>query len=354
MSLATSEVSKGVVAKGTIHGRSGMQCGWIFITWYPYCRRSDALGAKLNARSYLIHYLRFKDPRVAPIKYLLQAVKTAQVLLKHCPKGVLVATPPVVAPLVVWLGSVLLRYQFVVDAHSGAFQHSRWSWALPLQRFLSKRASLTLVTNEHMATQVRAWGARVHLVQDLALELDTQGPAVTQERFHVVFICTYSGDEPIESVKEAARCLPEIDFSFTGDPSYAAPGFKQGLSSNVHLKGFMRDEDYLSLLRGADAVLVLTRENHTMQRGGYEAMALEKPLVTSRWPLLQEVFSKGTEHVDNSPQEIVAAIQRIRRDPSEYRVKMAQLRKERAAVSELQLSVLRAVTQSTVLEDTGA
>ena len=354
MSTAPSAVSAGAVAERSTRGRSGKQREWIFITWYPYCRRSDALGAQLNARSYLIHYFRFKDPRVAPMKYLLQALKTGQVLLKHRPGGVLVATPPVVAPLVIWLGSIFLRYRIVIDAHSGAFQHSRWNWALPLQRFLSRRASLTLVTNEHMAAQVRSWGAQAHLVQDLALDLNTRGPAVTRERFHVVYICTYSSDEPIEAVKEAARCLPDVDFSITGDPSYAASGFRQGLTSNVHLKGFMRDEDYLELLRGADAILVLTKENHTMQRGGYEAMALEKPLVTSRWPLLEEVFSKGTEHVDNSPKEIVAALQRIRLDPAGYRVRMAQLKKERAAVSEKQLSVLRVVTQSTLLEDTRA
>jgi len=354
MSTAPSATSAEAIAQNSTRRRSSSRGEWIFITWYPYCRRSDALGAKLNARSYLIHYFRFKDPRVAPVKYLLQTLKTGQVLLKHRPGGVLVATPPVVAPLIIWLGSILLRYRFVIDAHSGVFQHSRWSWALPLQKFLSKRASLTLVTNEHMAAQVRGWGARAHLVQDLALDLNTRGPAVTRERFHVVYICTYSGDEPIEAVKEAARILPGVDFSFTGDPSYAASGFRRGLPTNVHLKGFMRDEDYLALLRGADAILVLTKENHTMQRGGYEAMALEKPLVTSRWPLLEEVFCKGTEHVDNSPREIVAAIERIRRDPAGYRARMAQLKKERAAVSEKQLSVLRVVTQSTLPEDTGA
>ena len=321
---------------------------WIFVTWYPYCRRSDALGAKLRAPSYLIHYLRFKDPRVAPVKYVLQTVKTCWVLLKERPKGVLVASPPVVAPLVVWFGSLIFRYKYVVDAHSGTFQHTRWSWSLPLQKFLARRASATLVTNEHMAEQVRGWGARAHLVQDLALNLNPHGPAATRGEFHVVFICTFSVDEPVDAVVEAARMLPDVAFSFTGDPSYAAREFKMQLPPNVHLTGFIPDDDYLALLRGADAILVLTKEDHTMQRGGYEAMALEKPLITSRWPLLQQVFSKGTVHVNNSAQEIVGAVQRIRDNPKLYRQSMAVLRSERASISEAQIEGLRHLCMNSV------
>src|SRR2546426_11475183 len=112
---------------------------WVFITWYPYCRRSDSLGQQLGAPSYLVHYLRFKTPVLAPFKYVLQTLKTAWILLRERPDGVLVANPPVVAPLVIWLGSLLLRYRFIVDSHSGAFQHARWSWSLPLQRFLARQ-----------------------------------------------------------------------------------------------------------------------------------------------------------------------------------------------------------------------
>src|SRR3989442_1114157 len=80
---------------------------WVFITWYPYCRRSDALGQQLGAPSYLVHYLRFKTPILAPFKYVLQTLKTAWILLRARPDGVLVANPPAVAPLCTWLASRL-------------------------------------------------------------------------------------------------------------------------------------------------------------------------------------------------------------------------------------------------------
>jgi glycosyltransferase involved in cell wall biosynthesis len=319
---------------------------WIFITWYPYCRRSDALGEQLGARSYLVHYLRFKAPLLAPVKYVLQTFKTAWILLREMPQGVLVANPPVVAPLVIWLGSVVLGYRFILDAHSGAFQHARWSWTLPLQRFLSRRAVTTIVTNESMAETVRAWGGECILVQDLALDLHLDGPALRRDRFHVVFICTHSVDEPVPEVVRAARMLGDVDFSFTGDPSYAPRGFRDSLPENITLTGFMPDSEYLALLRGADAILVLTSEDNTMQRGGYEAMALEKPLITSDWPLLRRVFASGTVHVDNSAEGIVEAIRTVRTSAGEFRKGMETQRRIRAEISGKQVALLRQSCES--------
>jgi glycosyltransferase involved in cell wall biosynthesis len=316
---------------------------WVFITWYPYCRRSDALSEQIGARSYLVHYLRFKVPILAPVKYVPQTLKTLQILLRERPSVVLVANPPVMAPLLVWFVSWLLRCRFVLDVHSGAFQHARWSWSLPLQRFLARRALATVVTNDHMASLVRSWGAKPLLVQDIALDLAPSGPSSRNGDFHAVFICTHSVDEPVAAVVEAARRLPQIAFSFTGDPAYAPKGFRETLPGNVRLTGFTPDAEYLALLRGADVILALTQEDHTMQRGAYEAMALEKPLVTSNWGLLRQVFSRGTVHVDNTPQAITSALETIRAHPDRFRREMAELKGERREVSAAQVATLARV-----------
>jgi glycosyltransferase involved in cell wall biosynthesis len=146
--------------------------------------------------------------------------------------------------------------------------------------------------------------------------------------------------EPVDEVVEAARRMPEVLFSLSGDPRYARKGLKNSLPPNVLLTGFLPDSRYLALLRGADAILVLTRDDNTMQRGAYEAITLEKPLITSRWPLLQEVFCRGTIHVNNSATEIVSAVENIRTHPLEYQREMAKLRTERAIVSAAQVASL--------------
>jgi glycosyltransferase involved in cell wall biosynthesis len=251
----------------------------------------------------------------------------------------------VVAPGVIWLASKLLGYKFVIDAHSGVFHHLRWIWSAPIQRFLGRRAEATIVTNSHMADIVQSWGGEARIVQDISLNLDPSGPAERKSKFHVVYICTYSVDEPVEEVVEAARRMPDVLFSLSGDPSYARRGFKSSLPPNVQLAGFLPDSAYLALLRGADAILVLTRDDNTMQRGAYEAMALEKPLITSRWPLLQEVFYRGTVHVNNSATEIVGAVDNLRSHLLEYQREMAKLRTERALVSAAQVASLEKLCQ---------
>ena len=183
------------------------------------------------------------------------------------------------------------------------------------------------------------------MVQDLALDLDPTGVRIRRGDFHIVFVCTYSVDEPVEAVLEAARRLPEVQFSFTGDPSYAPRGFRDKVPSNVYLTGFIPDADYLALLRGADAILVLTREDHTMQRGGYEAVSLGRPLITSDWPLLREVFSRGTVHVDNSPDSIAEAVRRIKESPEIFKRDMTELKQARAVVAASQVGKLRRLCQ---------
>jgi len=82
-----------------------------------------------------------------------------------------------------------------------------------------------------------------------------------------------------------------------------------------------------------------------MQRGGYEAVALEKPLITSQWPLLREVFSRGTIHVDNSAESITAAVRQIQANLEAFREEMGKLRRARALVSAAQVGALRRICQ---------
>jgi hypothetical protein len=65
-----------------------------------------------------------------------------------------------------------------------------------------------------------------------------------------------------------------------------------------------------------------------MQRGAYEAMALEKPLITSNWPLLRQTLNKGTIHVENTASAIAAGIELAIRDHKRLGIEMKELRHE--------------------------
>jgi glycosyltransferase involved in cell wall biosynthesis len=319
----------------------------LFITWYPSCRRSDALAAALGGKSYLIHYGDFKRPIIAPFKYCLQTLVTLYQLCRERPSLVIVASPPVFAILPVWIYCRLARVQYVVDAHTGVFDDARWKWLGSLSRFLSKQAAATIVTNDFLKGLVERWGARAVIVGDVPVDF----PALTMDLgagFHVVVVNTFSQDEPLDAVLSAAAMLPQVRFHVTGNPRHARQTWSATASENVRFTGWLSESEYASLLRGADVIMCLTTRDHTMQRGAYEAMALAKPLITSNWRLLRETFHAGTLHVDNTPKDIAAAVMASRVRAHELAEAMTNLRQQRQGIFEEALCVLRETVASPV------
>lgn len=312
-----------------------------FVTWMSHCRRSDGLAAALGAQSHLVSHLGFQRPATAPLRYLMDALATVRILARSRPEAVLVASPPFVAPLVVWAYAALRRIPFVIDAHTGVFDDPRWRWSLPVSRFLSRRAAATVVTSEHLRRQVEAWGARAVVVGDVPMPMPPVAPAELGPGFHVAVVCSFGKDEPVAAVLEAARGLDGIRLHVTGRASRADPALVASAPPNVRFTGFMPDDGFVALMRAADAVLVLTTRDHTMQRGAYEAVALAKPLITSDWPILRETFSRGTIHVDNSPGAIRAALIEMRDRHPEMRTEAEALRAHRLQVLEGRVADLR-------------
>lgn len=322
-----------------------------FITWYPSCRRSDALAKAFGGVSHLIHYLEFKQPLYAPFKYVLQTVATWRHLRRDKPELILVAAPPVFAVLAVWCYARLFSIPYVVDAHTGVFDDPRWRWASGLSRFFSRQAVATVVTNVYLKRQVESWGARALIIGDVPVDFAGVKPSDLGPGFHAVVINTYSQDEPLDEILAAAKALPDCRFHVTGNPRHARTNLSETVPTNARLTGWLSEESYAGLLLAADVIVCLTTHNHTMQRGGYEAMALEKPLITSNWELLRETFSSGTIHVDNTAAEIARAITRVRAEQRELAAGMGSLRRERMKIF---LANLRSLQNLLAVHDTAA
>jgi len=311
-----------------------------FITWYPYCRRSDTIAEFLDGSSHLIHYLSFKRPLQAPAKYVLQSVATLRTLSRDRPELVLVAVPPIFAAIPVWMYTRRTRTRFVIDAHTGIFEHARWRWLLPMTRALFRRADAVVVTGQHLQGVVESWGARATVIGDVPVHFPEGRAPAECGAPRIVVVNTFSLDEPVGELLSAAASLPDVRFFVTGDCRHARAEWLKSAPDNVTFTGFIPEEDYAGLLRAADAIVVLTTHDHTMQRGAYEALALGKPLVTSDWGLLRETFSRGTVHVANTAEAIADGIRRVLADAKHLAVEMQILRHEREALFSTRLDDL--------------
>jgi glycosyltransferase involved in cell wall biosynthesis len=265
-------------------------------------------------------------PATVWLKYLGQTLSTWKVLAHERPDAVFVMTPPPVAIIAVSLYCAVGRIPFVIDAHTGAF-HERWRLFQRLQFWLARRATATIVSNDHLGELVRANGGRAITVPDVPIEFDSvgSGPADLND-FTVVCVTSFDRDEPITSMVEAARRLPNVRFLMTGNASKGARLMPAVMPPNLRLTGFLDTSVYGGLLRNAGVVIALTTVEHTMQRGAYEAIYQGTPVIVSDNRLLRQSFDEGAVYVDNSPDAIVTAVQRIRDSSAEYRAAASRLR----------------------------
>lgn len=302
----------------------------LFLAWGPpsHTPRSHLLAKQLGIPLMRVHVLKHRW-YLAPLRYPLQAIQTFIVLARRQPQVVFVQNPPIFAALMAYLHCCLFGGQFIIDSHTDALLASIWEWSLPLHRFLSRRATATIVTNEFLSEMVSGWGARSLIIRDVPSNFPVGRSAHLEHDFNVVMVNTYSPDEPLDSVLEAAAALPEVGFYITGDPARAHKPLPTDLPPNVHLTGYLSEEDYYGLLRSAQVVMCLTTVDHTMQRGACEAVWLEKPIITSDWPLLQEFFHKGTIHVDNTAEGIRQAALHMQSEHSRLAAEIKELQAER-------------------------
>jgi glycosyltransferase involved in cell wall biosynthesis len=215
--------------------------------------------------------------------------------------------------------------ELVIDSHTGAFD-GPWARLLWLHRFLSRRATATLVTNEPLRARVAAWGARALILEDRVPDLQP-APAPVNERFSVVLVSSFAADEPLAEVLAAAAELPAYRFFVTGRAPAHCAALLAEAPANVTFTGFVPRADYVALLNRVDAVMVLVKRDLTLLCGAYEAVAVEQSLITSDWPVLRNYFDRGALYVDNSPAQIRDAVREAERRKDELREGIRQLKR---------------------------
>jgi glycosyltransferase involved in cell wall biosynthesis len=300
-----------------------------YISWAPHCSRSDHTARELGGTSHMVYWGWLGSrPSTVLLKYLGQTFATWRIIAREKPEAVFVMSPPPVAVAAVYLACAVRRIPFVVDAHSGAFQHPRWRRFQALQFGLCRRAATTIVTSEHLAELVRGHGGHATVVPDVPVTFGELSPdgGTEEKAFTVVCVTSFDRDEPIEVMVEAARRLPDVPFLMTGRP--LTPARLRGLNPppNLTLTGFLDTAAFGRLIREAGVVVTLTTDDHTMQRGAWEAIYQGTPVIVSDFPILREAFDEGAIHVDNSPAALVDAVTSVKADREPYRRGAARLR----------------------------
>lgn len=299
----------------------------VWITWEHHRRTvelSIALGISL--KEFILAGRR-------TIKHPLLIFRTAGFLLTRRPDIVIIQCPSIVLGMLALGLKSILKYQLVSDCHNEAVIPSnyRCQWYQWMIRCIHRRSDMCIVTNEQLKKTVEKNGGKAMILPDNVpgWNLNNHEPDKRTDNNAIIFICTFSPDEPY---REAFRAFRKVNPSYkvfvTGNHKKAEPQSLKDLSENVKLTGFLSEPDYIKLISEATVLMDLTLREDCLVCGAYEAVALGKPLITSDTKALRNYFYKGTVYSKPDARSLSDSINEAIMKRKELAQQMSELKDE--------------------------
>lgn len=290
-----------------------------FLAWKPFCARSHNLAQHFNAQIVYIHpFSSDGKPVLAVIRYFLSFFITVLTLFRSKPAVVFTLNQPIFLLSAVYIYAKMTGACYILDSHSAPFNNPILAWLRPLYKFFARHAAININTNMAHQSLIRTWGGKSFVIGDVPIDFIGPYPVKKLEPKSIAVVVSYMFDEPIEEIFDAARMLPDVTFYMTGNHKKAKKELLKKAPNNIQFQGFMDRDDYLGLLLSAKGVMALTTRDFTMQMGAYEALSLERPIITSDWPILRNSFGPAALYTDNSPDSIRNCINELLENTDKY------------------------------------
>lgn len=315
-----------------------------FLAWTREDSRSRSLAQALGGEFRTFYDLQIHSRWLVPLRYVLSALRTTAYLVTRRPRAVVIQSPPVPAAALVTAWGRVTGTPVVLDTHPASFERTDYHALMrPLLRRIVPRAAGCIVTTPRLGEQVTRWGGRPVVVHEAPMAWsDRMQPRDCSGDRSVLFIGTFAPDEPLTAVLDAARRRPDVTFQITGDERRLAPEVRRAAPENVRWVGYLRGEDYIRALAGADVVLSLTQRLDSVQRSAYEAVDALRPLVLSDWPHMRPLFPNAV-FVQNTGEAIAAGVADALDRCAELSARAVDARQEQWGRWERQLRDLGAV-----------
>lgn len=283
----------------------------VWITWEDH-RRSKELANAFSAS-----YILFESNRDRLARYIILAFKTIMFLTKNKPRVVFCQNPSIVLASLLCVLKSIFRYQLIVDRHSNFKFHTLQSkhpiWILfhALSNYSLRKANITIITNQYLKEFVELKGGIACVLPDKLPDMKFAHEHRLSDGFNITFISTFSDDEPIFEVVEAAKLLGEDFRVFItgGHRKYKKIDELNAVKpANAILTGFLPEEKYQEQLASSDLIIIITTFEYTLTCGAYEAVTLEKPMLLGQTKTIQDYFNKGALYTSLAPKDLAENI----------------------------------------------
>lgn len=267
-------------------------------------------------------------------RYLVSALQSRKIIGTLRPdQSALFMLPPAPLALIARLTRGRHHVRNVYDLHTGFFYDPKWQWASSWTLRLL-RGSTAIVTNANLARICDHAGVSALVLHDV-LRRHEKHPNPSA---FIVCPVSYSNDEPIDRILEAAGNLPLSRWLLTGR---APDSVRAKAPENVTFSGFLSDSEYDEALARAALVVALTNRRDTMQRAGYEAIMRGVPVVTSDFVVLREFFEDSAVYVAKGEADLEQQIQVAIKERSALALRCEAVLARRMAEQEDELTALR-------------
>lgn len=313
-----------------------MRAKALFVAWTEVSRRSDELAKRLAAE-----YFRLERKEGPPFSRLMRLVtngiKTFIKFLRTGPGVIFSFHAHPFITLTSTLYRLLNGCKVVPDVHTAAYTDYDFFPVNSLSLLLWRTSDLVIVHNRQSWDLLRRkhpfLGDKLFVFEDPIPALPSpsgQDAGHWENRGTTgVLISRFSDDEPIQSFLDAVAEHRTIHFYVTGDYRKATFPLTGYETENVSFTGFLHERSYVSLLRSADFVVVLTTRENTLLSGGYEALSLGKPMIVSDTETLRHYFSESVIYTRPHPSDISSAIGRMVESLDRYAALSAKTRDEK-------------------------
>lgn len=281
-----------------------------FYAWVPFQRRAVSMQPYFD---YDLNFIEnnIKSKWLKPLDYAAKGLKTISKLLKTKPEVLWIQLPP--TPLMyiaLFYKRIYKETTLIVDCHNGTF----WGkWKKYLKKDRLNQFDIIIAHNSvigKIAVDLGIDKNKLIILETKPADkkLTKEIPLKKAERPQVLMPCSFNADEPVEVVFDAARQIPDVDILISGPKEKGTSRFDYTKKpDNVHLIGYLSQDDYEITFRQSDVVLGLTTEDHIQLSVANEATGFEVPMVISDTALLRELFNKGAIYVETNNAASIAS-----------------------------------------------
>ncbi len=330
----------------------------LLLIWGPFGFRADELAEVVGADRVSITLL--YGPRYfAPIRYFALFFRTLVLLSLRRPRVVYAQNPPVFCPLTCLIYCRMTGAKLVVDHHSiwsvkTVGGRSPLSLGIGfLERVVARAADANTTPHGFWAEMLRKMGAKNVLVyHDYVpnnVKARDEGLRAKLADTPLIAISSHGG-HPLERLEVEAAAVGEalqagVSLVISGPKEKLERRASIAMPKNVRYAGFLPRDVYEALKASADFALNITDEPYTLSHVLFEFAASSLPVISSRQPVVEELFADSLLYADSTVADVSEKVKRLSSplEREEYRSRIVRKQEELTRMHEQETASLRAL-----------